>query len=267
MRAATQVRQLSLELTGRCQLACTHCYAESSPLGGHGAMTGADWQDVLEQAAALGIPSVQFIGGEPTLHPDFMNLVKHASDVGFQVEVFTNLVRVPRSRWELFERCRVSLATSYYTPVVERHDLLTGLPGSHERTRANIAEAVRRGLRIRVGVVDVGGDAEAACADLRTLGVRRIHTAGVQAIGRAAARVPSEDDLCGSCALGRAAINPEGDVTPCPMARWIRVGNVRLDDLAEILAGPRMATATADLSAAFCRRPVSCDCNPCGPSP
>ena len=31
-----------LELTGKCQLACGHCYADSGPAGTHGTMTAAD---------------------------------------------------------------------------------------------------------------------------------------------------------------------------------------------------------------------------------
>jgi hypothetical protein len=62
---------LWLEITGRCGLGCSHCYAGSGPSGSHGAMTAGDWRSVISQAADLGVSMVQFIGGEPTLHPDF----------------------------------------------------------------------------------------------------------------------------------------------------------------------------------------------------
>ncbi|HEX7660536.1 MAG TPA: radical SAM protein [Pseudonocardiaceae bacterium] len=56
-----------LEITGTCQLECSHCYAESGPRGTHGEMSGSDWCRVIDDAASLGVQTVQFIGGEPTM--------------------------------------------------------------------------------------------------------------------------------------------------------------------------------------------------------
>src|SRR5690606_35962982 len=119
-------------------------------------MTTTDWLRVLDQAAALGVEMVQFIGGEPTLHPDLPRLVEHAPHHGLAVEVFTNLVHVTAELWELFSRPGVSLATSYYSDDPAEHAGITGRP-SHLRTKANIAEAIRRGIPLRVGVIDLGG--------------------------------------------------------------------------------------------------------------
>jgi MoaA/NifB/PqqE/SkfB family radical SAM enzyme len=60
-----------LKVTGKCQLRCTHCYAESGPSGTHGKMGTANWLRVIDQTVGLGVKTVQFIGGEPTLHPGF----------------------------------------------------------------------------------------------------------------------------------------------------------------------------------------------------
>ena len=95
---------LWLEVTGRCNLRCVHCYSASGPEGDHGTMSGADWRRTIEEAAALGAERVQFIGGEPTLHPDLASLVRHALSCGLGVEVYSNLARpLPSELWELFE--------------------------------------------------------------------------------------------------------------------------------------------------------------------
>ncbi|MGI5187306.1 radical SAM protein [Promicromonospora sp. CA-289599] len=93
-----------LEVTGKCQLECVHCYADSGPAGTHGVMTTADWRRVIDQCAALGVGMVQFIGGEPTLHPDLPTLVEHALESGLEVEVFSNLVHVSTRMWDTFTR-------------------------------------------------------------------------------------------------------------------------------------------------------------------
>lgn len=56
---------------------------------------------------------MQFIGGEPTAHPDFDRLLRHAIAAGLKVEVFSNLVAIRDTLWGLFTYPKVSLATSY----------------------------------------------------------------------------------------------------------------------------------------------------------
>jgi molybdenum cofactor biosynthesis enzyme MoaA len=53
------------EVTGRCQLSCTHCYAGSGPDGTHGIMTPGRWERVLTDAAALGTEAVSFTAESP----------------------------------------------------------------------------------------------------------------------------------------------------------------------------------------------------------
>ncbi|EOD68016.1 radical SAM protein [Amycolatopsis vancoresmycina] len=260
MPAGTRIRSLALELTGRCQLSCAHCYAESSPRGGHGSMTAADWREVLDTAAGSGVTAVQFIGGEPTLHPECASLVDRALALRMRVEVFTNLVQVSRSWWSRYLRPGVSVATSYYTTDSAAHDAFTGLPGSHARTRANIAQAVRTGVRIRVAVVGSGAVADRACADLAALGVEDVTVGRFREVGRASREGgrPPAAELCGRCAQGSAAIDPFGNVSPCVMARRIHLGNVHREPVGKILAGPRMAA----ISAHFAERTGGDDCPP-----
>src|SRR5215475_12921484 len=72
------VQRIWAELTGKCQLACIHCYADSGPSGSHGKMTAQDWMKVIDDAKSLGAGMVQFIGGEPTMHPQFPAILRHA---------------------------------------------------------------------------------------------------------------------------------------------------------------------------------------------
>ncbi|MFD8722383.1 radical SAM protein [Streptomyces sp. NPDC059629] len=79
-------------------------------------MTADDWKRVLDQAAAGGTKTVQFIGGEPTLHPQFGEFVEHALDNGLRVQVFSNLYRVRCKHWALFSHPQVSPGGSFPTP-------------------------------------------------------------------------------------------------------------------------------------------------------
>src|SRR6516165_7403770 len=97
---------LWLEITAKCNLFCTHCYADSGPQGElYGDMTYSDWTRVLNEAAELGCRSVQFIGGEPTMHPRLEDLVDQANHRGFEfIEVYTNVTRLGGKLLGCFQR-------------------------------------------------------------------------------------------------------------------------------------------------------------------
>jgi len=264
---------LWLEITGRCQLACVHCYADSSPLGGHGAMSAADWERVLAQAAAHGVAEVQLIGGEPTLHPDFARLVDRALELGLGVEVYTNLYRVSQAVWDVLSRPGVRVATSWYSADPAAHDAITGRAGSHARTRANIAEAVRRGIPLRAGIIELedAQDTARARTELIALGLSEnaIGFDRLRAFGRGAAGLPDESDTCGECGHGCAAVLPDGTVAPCVFTRSAAAGSIRADSLDAILEGPRFGERVAHLDQVRAARSEGCGptCMPCNPCP
>jgi MoaA/NifB/PqqE/SkfB family radical SAM enzyme len=277
-RTSSMLSFLWLEITGKCQLECVHCYAESGPHGTPGTMTVDNWTSVLDQAAELGVPMVQFIGGEPTLHPSFSGLVHRALERGLSVEVFSNLVHVSARLWDVFSLPRVRLATSYYADRADQHEQITGRQGSHTKTMNNIREAVRRSIPLRVGVIELSDEqrAEQARRQLAAIGVTEVATDRLREVGRGIREQhASLYQLCGACARGKVAIGPSGDVWPCVFSRWMPVGNVREVSLAEIVAGPAMSAAVAQLDDYFgpvretpCV-PKMCDtqCGPnCGPA-
>lgn len=238
--STTRLRFLELEITGRCQLACLHCYADSGPSVGHGAMTRQDWLSVIEDAAALGVEHIQLIGGEPTAYPAWTDLVRHTLNQGMTIEVFSNLFHVRPEWWELFTRDGVTLATSYYSDQADQHDAITNRPGSYQRTRANIAEAVARGIPVRAGIIDIidGQRSEQARDELHAIGVTSSRIDGMRGVGRGATATPDASQLCGRCGLGRAAIYPDGQVGMCVLSRFVTAGNVLAEPLAAILNGP-----------------------------
>jgi MoaA/NifB/PqqE/SkfB family radical SAM enzyme len=231
---------LELEVTQFCQLKCAHCYSESGPDGGRGTMTPDDWERLMTQAAQIGVQTVQFIGGEPTLDPDLPRLARYALAAGLDVDVYTNLVHVTPELWELFALPGVSVGFSWYSADPDKHAEVTGSRASHARTAANIAEAVRRGIRVRAGIVEVveGQDIEGAKEALRKIGVADIVSDRARGVGRAAhGAAPAVSELCGRCGKGRAAIGMDGQLTPCVLGRFLVAGNVRDTPLGDLFAG------------------------------
>lgn len=253
-----------LEITGKCQLECVHCYAESGPTGTHGVMTAADWLRVIDECAHLGVGMVQFIGGEPTLHPDLPRLVEHALESGLEVEVFSNLVHVSDRIWDVFTRSGVRLACSWYSDDPKQHLLITKR-NTHARTRANITRALAHGIPVRAGIIGMldGQNVAAATAELKALGVTEVGVDHLRQVGRGIRdRDASIAELCGNCGDGVIAVGPDGAVWPCVFTRWMPVGNVQDATLAEVLAGKTTVNTAGILREAFAARGIADACSP-----
>lgn len=69
-------RQISIALTNLCDLQCSYCYAPKQRAALDARLV-ATWLEELDKAGCLGIG---FGGGEPTLHPEFSKICKHAKE-------------------------------------------------------------------------------------------------------------------------------------------------------------------------------------------
>lgn len=146
---------------------------------------------------------------------------------------------------------------------------MTGSRASHAQTKANIAEAIRRGIPLRAGIVDVveGQGIEQAKAELRALGVTNMRADRARGVGRAAGgQQPTVTELCGRCGRGRAAIGMDGQLTPCVLGRFLVAGNVKETPLGDILDGETWRQVVASIPAVgacvTCTPADSNDCNP-----
>jgi MoaA/NifB/PqqE/SkfB family radical SAM enzyme len=226
-----------LELTTRCNLHCLHCYADAgvaAPLQGR--MSLDDWLAAIDEALDLGAGAIQFIGGEPTLHPHFRRLLDHVgkAKVGL-VEVYTNATRLTDEIVGCLKDNGARVAASFYAAEPGVHDAITMRAGSWRRTVAGIERALTAGLPVRIGIIETA-ESEAhvpeAIAFLRRLGIREIGVDRERGIGRGrrqAADTAGEDfsQLCGRCGKARLCVTATGDVFPCVFSRRTSLGQAR----------------------------------------
>jgi len=89
---------LLAELTHRCPLQCPYC---SNPLElerVNQEISTADWQNVMRQAAELGILQIHLSGGEPTARTDLEDIVETAAEVGLYTNLITAGVLLTKER-------------------------------------------------------------------------------------------------------------------------------------------------------------------------
>jgi MoaA/NifB/PqqE/SkfB family radical SAM enzyme len=269
------LRFLWLEITGKCNLTCTHCYADSSPASSlQGSMNYDDWLRVIDEAAELGCNAIQFIGGEPTLHPHLLDFIAYTKGrgIGF-VEVYTNATRITPELVECLKRNQVHVATSFYSKDADTHEHITQGRGSWERTVNGIKAVLAAALPLRVGVIEMAdnsGHAPEATNFLKELGVRgeSINVDYQRGVGRAAGLVRIDggcedySQLCGQCWKARLCVTSTGEVYPCVFSRSTQLGDVH-DGLKPILTSARLRTFREDLRELQSRRHTpSTACHP-----
>ncbi|MBX9946777.1 MAG: radical SAM protein [Reyranella sp.] len=247
-----------LEITGRCNLRCTHCYANSGPeLPLESGMQLGDWLRALDEAAALGCRKVQFIGGEPTLHPGLPQLIAHARARDFRsICVYTNGTHFTDSLKTTLVAHRVTLAFSVYGSSAETHDRVTLRPGAFERTLSGIRWAIDAGLSVSANIIEMEAnahDVDAAARMLRDMGAHSLGVDRLRGLGRGHDERPAQPrlrELCGRCGDGKVCISASGAIFPCVFSRFVDLGHFKSGGLGAAVSGAPLGDFRSSLEAA-----------------
>ena len=86
------------ELTHRCPLQCPYCSNPVELERVNTELTTEQWQDVMRQAAELGVLQIHLSGGEPAARKDLEDIVKVAADVGLYTNLITAGVTLNKDR-------------------------------------------------------------------------------------------------------------------------------------------------------------------------
>ncbi|MCK2020674.1 radical SAM/SPASM domain-containing protein [Peribacillus frigoritolerans] len=145
-------------LSLRCNLACKHCWVESSPQ----ADTSADLSideilQTIERLKEINPSMVILSGGEPLIKPGFTTIIQKLIDNGINFSVETNALTLSPLIAELFasakERgvyCWISVSLDGGTK--EAHEQIRG-PGTFNRTLEGIRNLQERGVPYGVQIV------------------------------------------------------------------------------------------------------------------
>jgi MoaA/NifB/PqqE/SkfB family radical SAM enzyme len=145
---------ISLELTRRCNLSCSHCYVRAGHTRyGHEMDTGR-LLEVIEEWADIGLRGMELTGGEPILHERFWDVLELSQEKLTMLGVLTNGTLLDRRALDRLKehREKLLLAISLDGATPETHDRVRGVTGSFERTVEAIGRAAERGIRVRVAM-------------------------------------------------------------------------------------------------------------------
>jgi len=93
---------LTVDLTNRCNMMCDPCFMDANQVGYVHELNWEEIQEILDNATKIKPRrqmSVQFSGGEPTMHPQFIDAVRYARKVGYNsVQAATNGIEFAKSK-------------------------------------------------------------------------------------------------------------------------------------------------------------------------
>jgi len=141
----------AVHFSTRCGAACSFCYfadpladrAEPTPLN--------EVNRILTKLAADGVREVLFVGGDPVIHPHFLESLRIARQLGLSTSVLSNSWAVrPEEQLaealELIDSCEATVLGA----TAATHDQLTQRPGSFERLLSNIARVSALGKSVGI---------------------------------------------------------------------------------------------------------------------
>jgi radical SAM protein with 4Fe4S-binding SPASM domain len=149
----------NLELTLACNHACVGCANVLQPTSNH---VLTDWRGVLERIAPPHnrrryAELIRLTGGEPTLHPEFPEIVACLDTFGIPHATLTNGVwPQPDLVVQTFQKCRhlIGLLVSLHGRTAAAHGTFSGCDAAaFERTCANIRRAAEAGLEVFTNTV------------------------------------------------------------------------------------------------------------------
>lgn len=144
-----------LELTPACNNRCVGCCNVFATSRAPAPLSAQEWKELIARLSAH-VSWFKISGGEPTLHPDFTEIVSFIHALGFSFRLLTN------GRWPEYERVldvlrpmasAVALLVSLHGPDASSHEAFSGVPGSFSEAVANIRRATKVALQVSTSTV------------------------------------------------------------------------------------------------------------------
>ena len=153
---------VQIELSGRCNLKCRHCYnfwrAEGDLASENGSahdMTEQVAERVLQQCIKHEVLAITLTGGEPLLKRELIEkMARGALEAGIKVSLNSNLACLTSEYAKMLQGLSIiGVLASLLGSNSKVHDSITGIPGSFEMTVRGIRLCQDHGIKVLPNMV------------------------------------------------------------------------------------------------------------------
>lgn len=140
--------------TNLCNLKCKHCYQDAEHKALPDELSLKEKLKMVDQIAEQYVPMIAFAGGEPTISPDLLPVLKHCHSYGIHTTIATHGGTMTPKLAEQLAECGVKyIEISLDSVHPEKHDDFRGQTGMWHRTVRGMRNVVKqKGLRLGVAM-------------------------------------------------------------------------------------------------------------------
>lgn len=149
LKNSPHLLSFQIEITSRCNERCVHCYIPHKNKN-----TDIEpnlFYNIIQQCKEMGVMDITLSGGEPMLHPNFIDFLHTAKSNDFSVTILSNLTLLTEEIIkELKAICLSGVQVSLYSMNPLIHDSITKIPGSFEKTLNGIMRLRENNIPIQI---------------------------------------------------------------------------------------------------------------------
>ncbi len=169
-----------IDLTNRCNMNCPICFANA---GVSGNVCELSYEQVIHQLQLLRdlkpkpCTAIQFTGGEPTIHPDFLKIVSTARDMGFShIQIATNGLTIADESFAkaAFDAGLHTLYLQFDGVGDEAYQTTRNFPGIWEKKLATIENCRKLGMKVCLVPTLLKGVTDGAVGDIFRFAIEHI---------------------------------------------------------------------------------------------
>ena len=135
-------------MTRTCNLNCIHCYSQSKNLQYNNELTLEEGKAFIDDISAFGSPVMLFSGGEPLMHPHFLDLCFYAKSKGMRAVISTNGTLITKELASELKKVGLSYVGISLDGLEAVHDRFRGKKGAFGEALEGINYAKEAGIKV-----------------------------------------------------------------------------------------------------------------------
>lgn len=144
-----QLRNIHIEITSICNERCVHCYIPHEYKNNY--MDFSLFKRIVRESKNMNVLNFTLTGGEPMLHPQFIEIIKLCKRENFSLNILSNLTVINEHIiHELKSNPLINVQASLYSVTPEIHDAITKMKGSCNLTKTAIKKSVKNNINLQI---------------------------------------------------------------------------------------------------------------------
>lgn len=136
-----------LEITSKCNQNCIHCFMADDL--NKNFITFEKLKECIDGLYELGVKTIALSGGEPTLHPDFLDILEYINKYDIKIALLTNGSNINEEMINILKNKNVFVKIPLLG-LENTHDFITGIKGSYKKTIASIKKLINANINLTI---------------------------------------------------------------------------------------------------------------------